>query len=419
LAADISDSECKVLENVDVNVMLIALVGVLIVLAPVVSSLCSRLGVPALVGYLVLGFALRLIDEEVGLLQPAVRDALSLLGNIGLVALLFAVGIESNPVALAAKLPTAARIWLADITVSGGLAFAVTYFALGLSMVASLICAAALTATSVGVSVGLWRESDALNTTEGQLLVNVAELDDVSAMALMAIVFAVVPVMMSGGVPALGLIGTEFAWFLLRFTLFLAFCLVFARYFEHRVTGFSRRLTRPPERMLVVAGVGFIIASFSGALGFSLAIGAFFAGLVFSRDPEAVKTESSFQDVYAFVTPFFFIDIGMRMDPGALGGAIGIGLVLLLVALVGKLVGNFLAALLTTGASGAMLIALSMIPRAEVAMVVFDQGRTVAPEHVTNELYSAAILTSAITCVVAPLIVGRLLRTRAPQLAAK
>ena len=66
-----------------------------------------------------------------------------------------------------------------------------------------------------------------------------------------------------------------------------------------------------------------------------------------------------------------------------------------------------------------MLIALSMIPRAEVAMVVFDQGRTVAPEHVTNELYSAAILTSAITCVVAPLIVGRLLRTRPSRLTSK
>jgi Kef-type K+ transport system membrane component KefB len=409
----------SLLENVDVNVMLIALVGVLLVLAPVVSSVCSHLGVPSLVGYLVLGFALRLIDEEIDLLQPAVRDALGLLGNIGLVALLFTVGIESNPKALAAKLPSAAGIWLADISVSGGLAFAVTYYALDLSLVASLISAAALTATSLGVSVGVWREADALNTTEGQLLVNVAELDDVSAMALMAIVFAVIPVMMSGGVPSLALIGTEFAWFFLRFTLFLALCLIFARYFEHRVTGLSRRLQRPPERMLVVAGIGFIIASFSGALGFSLAIGAFFAGLVFSRDPEAVKTESSFKDVYAFVTPFFFIDIGMGMDPGALGGAVGLGFVLLVVALVGKLAGNFMAALLTTGASGAMLIAVSMVPRAEVAMVVFDQGRTLAPEHVTNELYSAAILTSAITCVVAPLIVGRLLRTRVHRLTSR
>jgi Kef-type K+ transport system membrane component KefB len=164
--------------------------------------------------------------------------------------------------------------------------------------------------------------------------------------------------------------------------------------------------------MLVVAGIGFIIASFSGALGFSLAIGAFFAGLVFSRDPEAVKTENSFQDVYAFVTPFFFINIGMGIDPASLGGALGFSFGLLAVAVVGKLTGNFLAALLTTSTGGAMLIAISMVPRAEVAMVVFDQGRAMAPAHITNELYSAAILTTAVTCVVAPLVVGPLLKTR-------
>jgi Kef-type K+ transport system membrane component KefB len=83
------------------------------------------------------------------------------------------------------------------------------------------------------------------------------------------------------------------------------------------------------------------------------------------------------------------------------------------VALLGKLTGNFLVALTTTSAGGALLIAMSMIPRAEIAMVVFDQGHAVAPEHVTNELYSAAILTSAVTCVLGSLVVGRLLRTTA------
>lgn len=403
-------------ENVDVNVMLIALVGVLIGIAPVVSSTCARLGIPALVGYLAIGFVLRLMDEEFDLLQPAVRDALRLLANIGIVALLFTVGIESNPSALAEKLPTATWIWLADVMVSGGLAFAVTYLILDLSLPASLVLAAALTATSLGVSVGLWRESEALNTAEGQLLMDVAELDDLSAMALMAVVFSVVPALLSGGIPSPGLIGTELGWFLIRFTMFLTACLLFSRYLEHRVTAFSRRLRRPPERMLVVAGVGFVIASFSGALGFSLAIGAFFAGLVFSSDPEAVKTESSFQDVYAFVTPFFFINIGMGIDPGSLGSAVGLGLALLTAAVVGKLTGNFLAALLTTSAGGAMLIAISMIPRAEVAMVVLEQGHAVAPEHITDELYSAAILTFGVTCVLAPLVAGPLLKTRAGEL---
>jgi Kef-type K+ transport system membrane component KefB len=58
--------------------------------------------------------------------------------------------------------------------------------------------------------------------------------------------------------------------------------------------------------MLVITGFGFITAAIASLLGFSYALGAFFAGLVFSRDPQAVKLESSFRSLYFFLLPFSF-----------------------------------------------------------------------------------------------------------------
>ena len=59
--------------------------------------------------------------------------------------------------------------------------------------------------------------------------------------------------------------------------------------------------------MLLVAGIGFVVAASAELLGFSLAVGAMFAGLVFSRDPEAVKMDACFSPLYELFAPFFFI----------------------------------------------------------------------------------------------------------------
>lgn len=396
--------------SADIDALLVALVGGLVIGAILIGSFCKRLGIPALVGQILLGMGLRLADRRLDFLTETAQHALELLANLGIVALLFAVGIKSNPRALAEKLPDASLIWLGNVLVSGGLAFVGARWLLDLPLVSSLLCAAALSATSVGIAVASWREADRLDSDDGQLLVDVAELDDISAVAMMAVLFAVLPVLMNGNDPGWLMLGSELGWFTLRFGAFLALCLVFTLYFEPYVTAFARRMRLPPDRMLVVAGFGFLIAALGGLLGFSLAVGALFAGLVFSRDPEAVRTEASFEDIHAFVTPFFFIGIGMAIDPESLGGAIPLGAGLVLLAVTGKLLGSFLPALLATSVGGAWLISVSMIPRAEIALVIFDQGRALGPDVVGPELYSAAVLMTALLCALTPLLLGPMLR---------
>jgi len=401
-------------DPVQIDAMMIMLVGASVVAAVAIKSLFGRLELPALVGYMLAGILLRLADNQWQFLSEPVMTAFRFMADLGVVALLFKVGLESHPGAPGAKWPRATGIWIGDVCLAAGSGCVDAFYLLGLGLVPSLVVATALTATSVGVSVATWDARGALNSDNGQLLVDVAELDDISGIALMALLFAVVPVLLTGDGALWPLLASNAALFVLKITFFVLLCLVFALYVERHLTRLSARLRQPPERMLVVLGIGFLIASFAGWLGFSLAIGAMFAGLVFSRDPEAVKTEKSFQDVYAFVTPFFFISIGFNIDPDALTQALQIGMVLTVAALLGKLLGDGLPSWVLIGGSSAAPIGASMIPRAEIAMVIMHQGQQLGPEVGPPSVYAGMVMVSGVTCLLAPRALNPLLK-RWPQ----
>ncbi|MCP5182970.1 MAG: cation:proton antiporter [Pseudomonadales bacterium] len=398
------------MELVHLDALVIALIGVSVLVSVLINSVAERLGLPALVGYLVFGAALRWADDSLHFLSEHLFNAFRVLADLGIVALLFEIGLASNPRALAAKLPQASVIWLVEVLVAGGAAYFLCHYALHFSEVTSLVAAAALSGTSVGVCAVVWENAGRLNSPEGELLIDVAELDDLSAVGLMAILFALAPVLLSGnGDAGSALLGAS-AGFVASLGLLILVAVIFARFLEHPLTRFAGRLRRPPERMLMVAGVGFVIAAFAAWLGFSLAIGAMLAGLLFSRDPAATRTERSFRDISAFVTPFFFIYIGLCMDPASIGGSLPIGGLLLVVAMLSKLVGNGLPAWVSMNAPCALLIGVSMMPRAEITMVVMDQARLLFPEAISGELYSAMVLVTAATCLVSPLLLAPMLR---------
>lgn len=394
-----------------IDALLIGLIGGAVIAAAFANAVLSRSRIPPLVGYVAIGLALRVIDLRFPFLTEQVTQAFRLLADLGIVALLFGIGLESHPSALAARLPDAAVIWISNMMLAFMAGFGAAFWLLDVGLLPALVIGTALSATSVGVAIGVWKSAGALDSPNGNLLVDVAELDDVSAIALMAVLFAIAPILATGGDIAASAINTLGA-FIVRLALFLVVCFVFAQFVERRVTAFSSRLPEPPQRMLVVAGVGFLIASLAGVMGFSLAIGALAAGLVFSHDPDAVKTEASFTDISSFVTPFFFIGIGLQIEPGSLTEALIPGLLLTLAAIVGKVLGTYLSARFVVGASGAALLAISMVPRAEIAMVVMDQGRTLMDGD--GWLYSAMVIVTAVTSLGAPLALGPLLK-RWPQ----
>lgn len=392
----------------------VVLVGLAVILAGLINAVFQRFAVPSLVGYLALGIAARLIDARWHFLTDAVRDAFSFLASVGVVVLLFRVGVESNIGALIAKLPRAVPVWVGNVALSAAAGFVAAFYGLGLSLVTAAVIATALTATSVGVSVAVWQDAGALNSGNGRLLIDVAELDDISGVALLTLLLALIPVLQSGGEAIWGAIAGEAGVFFVKLGVFTAVCVAFARYLERPLVRASARVEPRSGMLLTIVGFGLIIAAFAALLGLSLAIGALFAGFIFSREAEARKTEPAFDYLYAFFTPFFFIGIGLEVEPAGLARGLSLGPVLLAAALAGKLAGTMLPALLVGNLAGATLIGISMVPRAEVAMIVMHQARSLAPAAVPESVYVAMVLVAVVTSVSAPLALKPLLR-RWPQ----
>lgn len=394
--------------------LVILLVGCIIVLAILVRSCFTRAGLPPLVGFMVLGFVLSLADFHHTFLSPWAREIFKLLAELGIITLLFRVGLESNIFKLLRQLRRASYIWISGVCLSAALGFGIAYYVVDLALIPSMFIAIALTATSLGVSAGIWQEAGAINSPTGELLIDVAELDDISAIFFMALLFAIAPVLETGGGVVLPLLGRTTVLLVVKLVVFGAGCYLLAHFLEQHLTKFFQKIGSPPAPMLVVVGIGFVIAALADLMGFSVALGAFFAGLVFSRDPDSVNIDASFGSLFELFSPFFFIGIGLNLNPNLLFGALGLGLLLLVAAIPGKVVGHGAPTWFALGGSGAVLLGVSMVPRAEIALIIMEQGVELGPWALPPEAYAAMVMVSAITCLFPPLIVRSLLR-RWPQ----
>jgi Kef-type K+ transport system membrane component KefB len=328
------------------------------------------------------------------------------------VALLFRVGIESEPVGLARQLPRAGPAWAGSILPAALLGFATTYWLLGYGVVPALFVGVAFSATSVGVSVASWREAGALATPGGQLLLDIAELDDLSGVFLMALLLALVPVLGDGAAAAWGALAGTALLLVVKFTAFGALCLAFAHLATRQLARLVSALEPEPHPALLVVGIGFAIAAVAGWIGLSLAIGALMAGLALARTPRRDEVDDVLAPLFDFFSPFFFIGIGLQIELASVGVALGLSAVLFLVAMATKIAGTAAALAGRLGWPGALTIGLSMTPRAEIALVIMEQGRRFGA--VPEPLFAAVAIVSAATCLVAPIGVRRMLVRHPP-----
>ena len=403
----------KVIEAETLLLFLVLLVGVTIIVSILIKAGLEKIGIPPLVGYLLLGVIAGFLNSQVYFLSPPVRDVYAFLAELGIISLLFRVGLESNLEGLIRQLPRASFILLGNLACSGILGFLAASKILQLELIPSLFISIALMATSVGISVSVWQEAQALNTEHGELLIDIAEMDDIAAIALMSLFFAMIPVL-NGDVEAniLPVFAGTIIPFLLKVTIFGTFCLILFRYLEKPMTRWFERLEPAPDPMLMVAGTAFIIAALAGLMGFSVAVGAFFAGLAFCRDPDAVNFDASFATLYDFFVPFFFIYIGLQLEIKSFNTSLYLVMILLAVAILGKLIGTGLPAIVITDKMSALLLSISMIPRAEIAMVIMERGRQLGDWAVSPPIFTSMIIVSAITCTASPLLLRPLLQKK-------
>jgi Kef-type K+ transport system membrane component KefB len=390
--------------------ILILSLGLFIITAILLKSRLKAIGVPANIGFIALGFLVRFADSRFGFLNEEIETVFIILMRLGVIALLFEVGLESNLHGLLAQLRKAVFIGISGVLISGFTGFAVSYWLLGEGLVPSLFVGSALTATSVGFAVSVWKSSGKLNSPRGRLLVDIAELDDISGIVLMALVIGVAPVLKEAGKGSIaGVALKTVAIEIGKLIAFGGFCFLFSKYVEKPFTSFFKRLTHGPDPMIVMVGTTFIIASVAGFIGFSVAIGAFFAGLIFSRDPKAVRMEASFDTLYDFFVPFFFIGIGLSMEVSTISVGLLAGALLLLPAIGGKLLAIGGPAWAIDGKKSALLLGVSMIPRAEIAIIVMERGKSLGAWAVPPSLFSGVVVVSLVTTLIIPFVLRRLL----------
>ena len=387
-----------------------------VVLAGLLAKvLAVRVRLPAVVGYLLLGVGLRAVDTQWHLFDDTSTWALGQFAQLGIILLLFHVGLESNLKGLIGQLPSAVGLWLANVVVSA-VAGVATVYALGMGLVPALFVAAAFSATSIGLTVAVWEDAGLMKTRLGNLLLDLAELDDLSAIFLMLLVVSVAPFLRTtvNAWALTELVAVQTGWMLVKIAVFTLACWGFARYCERHVTAFLGRADGAEDgatdRLITVLGLGLLTAAVAEWIGFSVAVGALFAGLMFSRDPDAVKYDLGLLPLRGLLAPFFFIEIGFGLEPTVLMSSLGLGIILTIPAILAKVLGTALPMWRRFGGRLSVIMGVSMVPRAEIALIVVRAGRDLGDWAVPPELYGAMVVMCAITAFAAPLFLG-------PQLA--
>lgn len=380
---------------------ILAQLFVLLLATKVGDELFKRIGQPPIVGEILGG----LIVGPSLLGWYAVNPETSLFAEIGVVLLLFQVGVETRLADLLRVGGTAAVVGALGVALPFGAGYGIGALT-GLDAAGSVFLGAALTATSVGITSRALSALGALASRPGRVILGAAIIDDVLAMLILAI--------------AVGLAAGEVN--APRLGLLLVMAIAFIGITVLAGTGILRRhrslLTVPRfaetpflPGMIVMLG----LAALAAWIGLAAIIGAFLAGMVVGESSERGALEEEVAPVAAFFTPFFFGSIGAQIDLGGLASlpTLGLLLAITLLAVVAKFVGAFVGAWSLPRAE-AVLIGWGMVPRGEVGIVVAGLG--IGAGAISGSLYSVVVgMAIATTLIVPPLLPPLVRRATRPD----
>ena len=380
--------------------VLVALFVVLLA-AKLGDELFKRLGQPALVGEILAGVVIG--PSVLGLVEP--DETLEVFAELGVVFLLFWVGLETRLSDMRDVGATAARVGALGVVVP----FAAGYgagVALGESGATSVFLGAALVATSVGITSAVLIELEALASTAARTILGAAVIDDILAMVLLAVAVGVAD---QGGVDVTS-IGVVIA-LALGFVVFVAIggTQLVARWPD---LFHAPRFSESPLLPAVILCLG--LAAFAAQIGLAAIIGAFLAGMVVAETKDRHDFEEEVAPLYAFFPPFFFVFIGLEVDLGAFAdaGTLGLLLAITVLAFVTKFGAAWLAAR-SMGARDAVVVALGMVPRGEVGIIVAGIGATAGV--VEPDLFAVIVgMSIATTLLIPPLLRRALARESDP-----
>jgi Kef-type K+ transport system membrane component KefB len=366
------------------------------VAAKLAAEIFERLKQPAVAGEILAGVVIG--PSVLGLVSPSeLTEALS---EIGVIFLLFLVGLETKPADIF-------RVgWRALLVAILGVAvpFIAGYLimlAWGETRIEAIFVGAAMVATSVGITARVLGQMGLLGLEVSRIILGAAVIDDILGLLILAVVSSLAK---EGGVNYVQ-IGTTAA-LAVGFTLLVI--LVGAR-------AVSR--IRPRVENLKV-GQSYLVFGLSLCLGLALVasyigvaaiIGAFLAGMALSESAEGSDMPRQAEAVTEFLLPFFLTNIGMQLKLDAILNlnTITLALAVTILAVLSKLIGCGLAAL-PLGKKKAVQIGMGMVPRGEVGVVVAQIGLKL--NAVDAAAYGVVLFMAVATTLIAPPFLVRLFR---------
>lgn len=355
----------------------------------------QKLKQPAVIGELVAGILIG--PYAFGWLKLPANGFAEVLAELGVIFLLFSVGLDTQIGSLKSVGKTAVMVGVSGIVLPFVLGSGLVYL-IGRPTPEALFVGAALVATSVGVTARVLSDVGLLKTTEARVIMGAAVIDDILAMILLVIVSGAVK-----GSISLTQIGA-ITVMALGFVIFVATVGTrIARAGAPVIENFET--THEPFVMSVLLCLG--LAALAGVIGLAAIIGAFLAGMVVAETTEHWDVEMRFLSLKEFLVPFFFVVMGARTDWRVFlnGDILGLAAGVFLLAVIGKLIGCGWAAR-RMGFRSASFIAVGMVPRGEVGIIVASLG--LASGALPADMYSVVVMMAILTTVTAPPVLERI-----------
>jgi len=394
-----------------------AIVGLAVVLVAALlgGEAAVRLRQPRVLGEVLAGVVLgNLVPLFPALPDPGREPSLDLLARLGVVVLLFEVGLESTVsqmVAVGARATLVAVVGVVAPIAGGFLAGEVLMP--DEPSVKHLFLGAALCATSVGITARVFQELNVSKSSEARLVLGAAVIDDVLGLVVLTLA--------SGLALASG--GAGFSWQVpARVVALSTVFLVGALLLGPRVSRGMFRLTtrmRSPHVLLPAAfAFAFAVSALANAVELAPIVGAYAAGLVLEEahyrtllDRGEQSLESLVHPVSQLLVPVFFVVMGARVRLADFAGGSFwlLAGMLIVVAVAAKLVCGLCAA----KGMNRLAIGFGMVPRGEVGLIFADAGRRLVVDGkplLTGGDYSAVVLMVMATTMAAPPLLGWALR---------
>ncbi|MEX2305388.1 MAG: cation:proton antiporter, partial [Waddliaceae bacterium] len=241
------------------HISLVLLIGILISLSLWTKALLHMQNLPPLIGYVFLGWMLRMLNDSWEFLPETAPQILYFMSDIGIITLLFRIGFGSHIKTLLAQLSRASILAISNIVTTAILGFYLSYSILSIHPVGALFIAIALTATSIGITITIWKDNKILNSKTGALLLDLVALDDVIGIILMGILIQLAPMFLENtNSISFSSITLDSLLVIGKLFLFLVFCILFSVFVVPKLTHYLKKSEHMPDPMVTIIAFGIM-----------------------------------------------------------------------------------------------------------------------------------------------------------------